>query len=299
MALTSYPFANQDTTENQYSLLFREFQNSGIVGNLDGPGFKVSADGSGLDVEVAPGFAIVRGHAVDNSTSFTVGLAAADASARVDLVVLRLDPTVDSIIVAVKRGTAGSSAPPALTQTPTAIYEIALAEVSVAGSALNISNANVNDRRGYSGGQVGAWKTSTRPADPRKFQFGYNDTIAAWEFWTGSAWSSIVPAESGGYREKRVTLAGSGSVSMNLADANTFEITPTGNVSISLVNASSSTSFTPLSIRINNSAYAITWPAGTRFPGGSAPALSGVSWLSGVVDSTGVLTVGTSWTAVA
>lgn len=102
-----------------------------------------------------------------------------------------------------------------------------------------------------------------------------------------------------GYRETVTAPGDSGTVTLDLSVANVFDITPTGAITIALTNASAAGTFTPVTIRVNNSTYAITWPAGTQFPAGTAPELSGETWLSGVVDASGVLHVGVAWKAVA
>lgn len=192
MALTSYPFETQSTTETQYSLLFRQAVDTGVVGNFDGDGFRVSTDGSGLDVQVAAGFALVRGHAVDNNGPVTLTLDAASASPRIDLVVLRLDPTANSIVLTVKKGDASATpSAPVLTQTDTGIYEIALAALTVPSGALNIVPANVEDRRLYSGDQVGVWTTGRRPTDIAVGKIGYNVALGLYEGWSGSQWVPV------------------------------------------------------------------------------------------------------------
>lgn len=190
MALTSYPFEGTPTTETQYTLLFRQFADTGVVGNIDGPGFAVSSDGTGLDLQVAEGFAVLRGHAVDNDAPVTVNLPAADPSnARIDLIVLRLDPVANAITLEQKNGTpAATPSAPVLEQTATGVYEIALAEVRVPAGALNILQSNITDRRHYSGDTVGVWHTATRPTDMAVGKFGYNADTGFLEVWTGSQW---------------------------------------------------------------------------------------------------------------
>src|SRR4051812_2043477 len=95
MALTSYPFDGQDTTETEFSLLFRELQDTGVADSFGGPGLQVSANGSGMTLTVAPGFAILRGYAVSSTDVESVTLPAAGSTARQDRIVLRLDPAAN------------------------------------------------------------------------------------------------------------------------------------------------------------------------------------------------------------
>jgi len=192
VALTAYPFDDQDTTETEYSRLFRELQDSGVADSNGGPGFAVSANASAMTVRVQAGFAIVRGHAVLSTGVETVLIPAADPAARIDRVVLRLDPSLDSIVLAVVKGTP-SGGVPALTQTDTGVYELGLARVTVDPSVGSISADKVFDERPFVGSRVGAWTTATRPVNPRLAQLGFNTSLLSWEYWTGTGWTGIAP----------------------------------------------------------------------------------------------------------
>ncbi|MGW1258449.1 tail fiber domain-containing protein [Streptomyces sp. NPDC002513] len=192
MAKNSYPFDGQATTESQYSRLFREFQDSGVVGTADGLDLKVYADGSGMKVFVQPGFAILRGHAFFSTAVETLNIDAADSAERRDRVVLRLDPTANSINLAVLKGVAGGDAIN-VTQTDTDIYELSLALIRVSPGTTNIAADAVIEARRYSGSRVGTWTTNTRPTTPRVAQLGLNRNTKAWEYWDGSSWADLAP----------------------------------------------------------------------------------------------------------
>jgi hypothetical protein len=195
MTQTSYPFENADTTEAQYSQLFRRLQNSGVSGNPGSTDLKVTGDSSGMQVKVAAGYAIVRGHAYNNDAQVTLTIGAAASNPRIDLVVLRLNPTANTIVLAVVPGTAGASpTAPALTQTDTGTYELAIGQVTVPGSATTIAAGNVADIRPFLGTQFAVWTTATRPSSPSVPTAGLNTTTGVPEFWTGSAWSVFTPA---------------------------------------------------------------------------------------------------------
>jgi hypothetical protein len=194
VAITSYPFDSQAVTETDYSRLFREFQSTGVADSVGGTGLSVYADGTGMTVKVNSGFAIVRGHAIYSTAIEPLTVTASNTTARVDRVVLKLDPATNSITLVVKPGTAGSSTPPALTQTDTGIYELSLATVAVGANVTSISAASVTGDRQFVGNTVGGWTTATRPSSPRTGRLGYNTTTATWEFWSGSAWTNITQA---------------------------------------------------------------------------------------------------------
>jgi hypothetical protein len=193
MSISSYPFDGQPVSEGQFSYLFRELaSHSGVAGGVGSSNFSVYGDSSGMQVKVNPGFAIVRGHAVQSTAVETVTIAAASAATRYDRVVLRLDPTANSISLAVVQGPSGGSIP-ALTQTDTNIYEFPLATVTVPTGAATITAGNVAGAREFLGNSVGGWTTNTRPTSPRAGRLGLNTSTNQWEFWDGTSWKDLAP----------------------------------------------------------------------------------------------------------
>ncbi|MCX5237218.1 tail fiber domain-containing protein [Streptomyces prunicolor] len=191
MAITSYPFDAQAVTETQFSQMFREFQESGVVASFGGAGFTVTAN-TGMALNVSSGLAFLRGFMVQSTATEVVTIPAAGTSVRVDRVVLRLDPSLNSIVLAVKQGTAGSTTPPALTQTDTAIYELPLAQVTVNASVTSITSADIARTRPFVGTRIQVWNTLTRPASARMGQIGYNADTSAFEFWNDTAWTPLI-----------------------------------------------------------------------------------------------------------
>jgi len=195
IATSSYPFDGQATTETDFSRLFRELQDSGVAGSATGLDLKVSADASGMKVSVQPGFAIVRGHAFLSTAIEVLPVATADAAARTDRVVLRLNPAANTITLAVLKGTPGGSAP-VLTQTDTDLFEISLGLVAVGASVTNIALSAVTDDRSFLGTRVGTWTTATRPVGARVGRLGLNRTTSKWEYWDGTNWVDLAPVVS-------------------------------------------------------------------------------------------------------
>lgn len=187
MAYTSYPFDNQDTTESQYSALFRELQDSGVVGGYGSTELQVGANASAMSVTLQPGSAIVRGHYFTNDAVATLTIGPAGTGVRYDAVVLQLNPTSNTITPVVK---ANAGATPALTQTTTGIFEILLAVVTVPANAVTIAAGDVADRRPWVRHRIGVWTTSTRPANPRPFEIGFNVTTGYLERYDGTGWVS-------------------------------------------------------------------------------------------------------------
>jgi hypothetical protein len=147
MAQTSWPFENVDTSETQYSQLFRNL-GEGVV---DGKELELEpfADSSGMTVKVRSGQALVRGHYYYNTGTESLAIAAANpTNPRIDSLVLRLDPTANSIVLAVLTGVPNvSPSAPALTQTDSGIYEQRIANIAVAANATTITAGNVTDQR--------------------------------------------------------------------------------------------------------------------------------------------------------
>jgi len=179
MTQSSFPFDGLTTSESQFSYLFRELIDTGVIGT--GNELVVSADASGMNVKVQPGSAAVRGFFYQSTAVEPLTIAAAGAVARTDTVVLRLDPTANTIVLAVTSA--------ALVQTDTGIYELPLATVAVGANVVTIQVANVSDVRRRSGSRVGYWPTTALlPASPRKGQFGFNGQTSRWVTWDGAAW---------------------------------------------------------------------------------------------------------------
>jgi plastocyanin len=191
LAITSYPFDAQAVTETQFSQMFREFQESGVVASFGGSGFNVTAN-TGMTLNVSSGLAFLRGFMVQSTATEVVTIPAAGTSVRVDRVILRLDPSLNSIVLAVKQGTAGSTTPPALTQTDTAVYELPLAQVTVNASVTSITLADISRTRPFVGTRILAWNTLTRPTSARLGQIGYNADTSAFEFWNDTAWTALI-----------------------------------------------------------------------------------------------------------
>ena len=205
MAQSYWPFDGVDTTETQYSQLFRRLQSTGVWGDPGDGQLKVVAD-AGLDIAIQPGFALIRGHMYENDGNLSISIDSGDSQARIDIVVISLDPTLNTIVAGVVKGLADvSPVAPDLAQTDAGVYELEIARISVAASAAAISAGNISDTRSFMGLQYGIWTTAKRPASPRLGQPGFNSTLGYSEMWNGSVWSrtslpATVDADSVGGR---------------------------------------------------------------------------------------------------
>ena len=199
MAQTSFPFDSQTSTESDWSHLFRQITSmpgGGVEGTPGTTELKVTGDSSGMNVKVAAGNAIVRGHYYMNDAQVTLTIGAAAANPRIDVVCLQLDPTANAITLVVVAGTAAASpVAPSLTQTDTAVYQLPLAQVLVGASVSTISAGAVTDIRPFAGYDVGVWTTATRPAATSNMAglLGWNTTTQLYEGWNGTTWASVAP----------------------------------------------------------------------------------------------------------
>lgn len=193
MAQSSFPFQNVDTTEAQYSQLFRLLtpRGHGVNGVPGDTTLKVSANSSGMQVTVSSGQAIVRGHMFISTADESLIIQAAESNPRIDAVVLTLNPTSDFVELQVVKGTASTNpAVPSLTQTDTGNYQFLLATVSVGASVTTISAGNVTDKREFIDN---VWTTANRPGTPRLGLFGFNTTTSQLEIYTASGWQDVTP----------------------------------------------------------------------------------------------------------
>lgn len=198
MAITSWPFAAQSTTETQFGQLFSVMGEFGVSGQPSSTDLKVTGDSTGMNVKVAAGFARIRGFGFYSTAQETLTITAAASTPRIDLVVLRLAPASDSITLAVVAGTPGASpSAPALTQNTAAnggIYEMEIGRVLVGANVVTIASGDVTDTRLHLGTPVGRWTSSSRPTSPKAGHLGLNVTTAVMEYWTGTAWTELTPS---------------------------------------------------------------------------------------------------------
>ena len=190
MAKTAYPFDGQETTEDQYSRLFSELQDTGVAASASSNALRVSSVGTNLTVDIAPGAAYIRGRYFESTAIEQVVVPPASSGTATHRIVLRLDPLNDSIDFAVVQGTPGAG-PPTLANDPelnaTGIWELGLAAVTVSGAGTAIAPSAVVDERRFTSRRVGIWaRNAARPAKPRLGEFGYNVAAGSWEFHKGN-----------------------------------------------------------------------------------------------------------------
>lgn len=104
--------------------------------------------GGGMQLTVTAGWAFIKCRWLSLDAVLPLTVDAADmVLSRVDRVVVRLDTSNRLMEIAIKKGTPGSSLPPALTRVEGGIWEISLAQVAVPGGTVALTQANITDER--------------------------------------------------------------------------------------------------------------------------------------------------------
>jgi len=150
MTKTYFPFdsgAGAASYETNWRKMARLWRPSGpINGALNG--LLPYGDSTGMQVKVPTGQAWIDGFYFETDITYTLAIATADATnPRIDVVVLRLDMSANTIDFGILTGTAAvSPTAPSVTQGAT-IWEIALAQVRVDAAVVTIAAGKVTDVR--------------------------------------------------------------------------------------------------------------------------------------------------------
>ncbi len=147
MAEESYPFQNSPVaTEAQWARMARMFCSDGVfMASPSDQALKVTANGTS-SITVQAGEAQVNGFHYRNDTPLTRSVPTnfGGASPRVDMVVLRCSQTSNGVTVVYRTG--GTSAP-ALAGDRNDIFDLPLAQVTIAAGSATAASGAVVDRR--------------------------------------------------------------------------------------------------------------------------------------------------------
>jgi hypothetical protein len=193
MAESSFPFgSSQIATEDQWSSMFRMAQVDGVYALSEADtNLRVTASNAST-LAVSAGEAWIQGtyFASDATLNVSVPTNSGGTSARKDLVVLRRDPAND--VVSIQYRTGGTSFP-TLMQALNGIWEIPLANVTVAAGASVVPPSGVVDTRWFVGRPVILGNTAdTRP--PVRGQIRIVNGVDLY-VGDGSAWNFFGSAE--------------------------------------------------------------------------------------------------------
>jgi len=132
---------------SDFAEYFSRFLSDGLYTENGKAGLQV-LPGTGLEVQVATGYAFIRGYMYHNDAALTKALDPADTMLdRIDRVVLRFDEVEREIRVDIKTGTFSSTpTAPALEETST-VKELGLAQVYVRKGATSLATKDITDER--------------------------------------------------------------------------------------------------------------------------------------------------------
>ncbi|MEU6058010.1 hypothetical protein [Streptomyces sp. NPDC047097] len=164
MAESSRPFDGSPiATQEQWSRLARRWGLDGVhAEDASQPTLKVTGSGA-TTVSLAAGEAFVNGFYYRNDATRTVNVAPnLGAVARVDMVILRCSMGAKSVTAQYKTG---GTQPPTLAADEAGIYEIPLAQCTVAAGSSIVTAANVQDKRWFTDrGAVPSVPSARRPS---------------------------------------------------------------------------------------------------------------------------------------
>jgi hypothetical protein len=216
MAEFSAPFDGSSiSTELQWSRMARRWGLDGV--HTEDPATSVlKVTGSGTTgVAVAPGMAFVNGFFYHLDATKTLSVPAnAGGAARVDLVVLRASQSANSVTAQYKTG--GTTAPP-LTQEEDGVWEIPLAQCTVAAGSTVVTASNVLDRRYFtSRGVVPGLSSSRRPSIKNQLLIEGTDLYVG----DGADWRWLASVGLKDFTYTPVWTAGSATINWGFSSQN-------------------------------------------------------------------------------
>jgi hypothetical protein len=268
MAQTSWPFSNIDTSVTQFSQWARNIGEGVKPGSAATP-LLVSGDSSGMNVKVAVGQAMVRGHYFLNDAIATVTVSAAHATlARIDSVVINLDPSTNAATLVVVAGTPNASpVAPTLTQTDSGVYQFLLAQVAVGAAVSTITAGNVTDARTYLGALVG--KTLQSPQEVT--------TVSA------TAATGTVNYDASSQADLYYTTNASGNFTLNFrgnSSTTLNSVLPVGQTAtVVFRNTNGATAYYANAFQIDGTSVTPKWQGGSAPTAGNASALDVYSFV--------------------
>jgi len=133
----------------QWNALMKRFRRDGVLTDDYGAtSLQVSADGSGMQVTVAAGEALMLGGLWTSDADEPLIIEAADGTYdRIDLVVARFDRVTETASLAVLKGVPAATPVPKTPTRNASVWEIELARIHVSAGVTSINAGDVEDRR--------------------------------------------------------------------------------------------------------------------------------------------------------
>lgn len=144
------PIFDRAENSEMFALIFAKLITNGVLAQPAGCFQVLAASGSGLTVEVQPGFGMINGRFAYEVAKTTLTLEAAPTQySRIDRVVLRCNYLERLIEIIVKTGTPASSpqAPALLQPASGDYYELGLATIQVAANQTALTQSAITDTR--------------------------------------------------------------------------------------------------------------------------------------------------------
>ena len=143
------PIFDRAETSDLFALLFASLISDGVLASPS-TCFQVRAVGDGLNIELAPGFGMVKGHFCYNDEVFPMSLEAAPQKySRIDRVVMRCNYLERMVEIIIKHGEeAAVPVPPELVR-PSAgdYYELCLANIRLTAGQTLLTQSGITDTR--------------------------------------------------------------------------------------------------------------------------------------------------------
>lgn len=143
------PIFDRAELSDLFALLLASLVSDGVLARPS-TNFRVRAAGSGLNLELDPGFGMVRGHfCYDNEVSFLTIEAAPQQYSRIDRVVMRCNYLQRMVEIIIKTGEeAANPVPPGLLRPASGdYYELCLADIRLSAGQKMIMQSNITDTR--------------------------------------------------------------------------------------------------------------------------------------------------------
>lgn len=161
------------TEADQADFNMRMMRPQGVISESSLGALVVSAIG-GMSVRVSPGEAFIQGFQYGSTTNVDLTIAAnASGSTRFDYVVLRLNRTANTLLLAILQGIAGAGSP-TLTQVVGGTWEFPLAQITIVNNASSIAAGSILDTRVLSRWPVTALDSKISAQGAPSTVFGVN-----------------------------------------------------------------------------------------------------------------------------
>lgn len=137
----------REYTAAEFAEYFSRFLSDGLYAENGKAGLQVTP-GIGLQVQIAPGYAFVRGYMYHNDATLSFALDPADTMLdRIDRVVLRFDEVAREIRLAVKTGSFSSTPTAPELEVTSTVKELGLAQVRIHKGTTSLTVKDITDER--------------------------------------------------------------------------------------------------------------------------------------------------------